>query len=173
MAGAGALVYGGWLWRAHPAAPQQFVDWVAALAALPGGAADAGVDVDSWSGPLVWALGAAWASLGHVSVLPPRRTAYTLGARSRAWWAPSSGPGTSSAPGLALGLDTAVALFAGGAWTRELVLPGFGVAGTLLFWPGLLGPRLAGGTATLVILLAAGLALLGGVLVVVGRRPTP
>jgi hypothetical protein len=81
--------------------------------------------------------------------------------------------GTSSAPGLALGLATAVALFAAGAWTRELVLPGFGVAGTLLFLPQLLGPRLAGGTATLVVLLAAGLALLGGVLVVVGRRPTP
>ncbi|CAN5290777.1 hypothetical protein BH20ACT9_BH20ACT9_17080 [soil metagenome] len=170
VAGAGMLVYGGWLWRAHPAAPQQFVVWVAALATLLAAAAAAGVD--SWSGPLMWALGAAWALLGHVDVLPPRRTAYALGALAGLagpWiWA-----GTLSGPGLALGLATAVALFAAGAWTRELMLPGFGVAGTLLFLPQLLGPHLTGGTATLVVLLAAALVLLGGVLVVVGRRPAP
>lgn len=170
VAGAGMLVYGGWLWRAHPAAPQELVVWLAALATLLGGVTDAGLD--AWSGPLVWALGAAWGLLGHLGVLPPRRTAYGLGALA-GLAGPQIWTETSPGPGPALGLATAAALFAAGAWVREPVLPGLGVAATLLFLPQVLGPRLAGGTVTLVVLLAAGLALLGGVLVAVGRRPSP
>ncbi|MGI8575311.1 MAG: hypothetical protein ACR2MA_08200 [Egibacteraceae bacterium] len=130
-----AVVHAGWLWRVTRGALQQIALFVGAMALGVSGLAQFEAPPEEWFGLLVWALALSWALLTWGGLVAPARTGYVLGGLGMIAGAETLHVSTQEHVGLALGLVTALALFAAAAALQQLVTAGLGIVATTIFLP--------------------------------------
>ncbi len=115
-------------------------------------------------------LGAVWAALGTLRLLPPASAALTIGS-ILALWGPTPMVDGSVGPALSMGVLVAAGVVALSAFARQPVVLGIGVVGLFIYLVRAIGYFFPGSIATALGLLVVGLALI--VVVVLATRMRP
>ena len=164
-AGVGA-VYAAALWTWWRSLTQQLATMILVAVAV-GSTVDTLVDRQGWPGVAVMVVGLAWAIAGHLRLLEPRVVVRGAGAVMMV-----VGGMIAAEPdwGLVLALVVVAGILAAGVALTDLVLLGVGAVGLLQVLPGAVDRWFPGSSAAALVLLVAGLAMVGLVLWVARRR---
>jgi hypothetical protein len=156
------------LWQLRDRPGQHLSCLVGAAVAI--GATGGWADGAGAVGVGLWALGALWVGLGLREVLPPSFVALVLGAGLALLGSGVTG-GSWADVGPLFGLVTAGGLLALGTFRNRFLLTGAGVLGLLFYVPSVATQFFADSFGVPVVLLASGMALLAGALVILRRGP--
>jgi hypothetical protein len=115
-------------------------------------------------------LGAGWAALGALRLLPPAGTALVIGSLV-AMWGPVIGMDEWVGGAVLLGVAIAAGVLSLGALRREGAVLGMGVVGLFLYLIRAITYYLRGSAATTLGLLVVGVALMAAAVITIRRRP--
>lgn len=164
--GGAVTVAGGALYWFRPW-PLQQLALVAGLGILLGGAF---FDHEVAIGVSLTVLGAGWAALGALRLLPPAAAAMVTGSLL-AMWGPAIGMDEWVGGATLMGVATAAGVLTLGALRREGVVLGMGVVGLFLYLTRAITYFLRGSAATTLGFLVIGVALMAAAVITIRRRP--